>query len=122
MNGSQTTRAATADTVGGPLKFKQDQINPTNTAPPAPAQGPAEQSPNYFDRVVATVPKGRRNKIVVTCGERDGKPVIDIRLFKPNGLKVLMPTSKGIGNIDPTEVRALIAKLEAALDALAVQS
>jgi hypothetical protein len=38
MNGSQTAKAATADTVGDPLKFKQDQINPTITSPSAKRQ------------------------------------------------------------------------------------
>jgi hypothetical protein len=66
------------------------------------------------ERIVAAIPKGPRNIVRVTLSMRGDQPVIDIRQFEPNGLRVLMPTMKGV-NIDPTAARQLIAAIESAL-------
>jgi hypothetical protein len=52
------------------------------------------------EHVVVVIPKGSRNEVRATFSVRDNRPVIDIRQFEPNGLRVLMPTMKGVGNID----------------------
>ncbi len=74
------------------------------------------------ERVIATIRKGKRNTIVLSLSERDQQPCLDIRQHEPDGLRVLVPTAKGINNISAAEARELIAALAAALDALAVQS
>lgn len=63
------------------------------------------------DRIVAAIPKGARNIVRVTLSMRGDQPVIDIRQFEPNGLRVLVPTMKGV-NIDPAAIPMLIAALE----------
>jgi hypothetical protein len=64
------------------------------------------------ERVLATIPKGSRNAVRVTLSVRDNRPVIDIRQFEPNGLRVLMPTMKGV-NFDLAVLPMVIAALEA---------
>lgn len=59
-----------------------------------------------------SIPKGSRNEIRVTLGVRDNRPVIDIRQFEPNGLRVLVPTRSGV-NFDLAALPMLIAALEA---------
>jgi len=66
------------------------------------------------ERIVAAIPKGARNIVRVTLTMRGDRPVVDIRQFEPNGLRVLMPTVKGV-NIDPATTRQLIVALESAL-------
>jgi hypothetical protein len=64
--------------------------------------------------VIAVIPKGRRNVIRVTFSTLGGHPVIDIRQYEPNGLRMLMPTIKGV-NIDLAAVPALISALAMAV-------
>jgi hypothetical protein len=64
------------------------------------------------ERIVATIPKGPRNIVRVTLRMRGDQSVVDIRQFEPNGLRVLVPTMKGV-NIDHTAIPMLIAALEA---------
>jgi len=63
------------------------------------------------ERIVAAIPKGARNIVRVTLSMRGDQPIIDIRQFEPNGLRVLVPTMKGV-NIDPAAIPMLIAALE----------
>jgi hypothetical protein len=69
---------------------------------------------NNYERIIAVIPKGRRNVVRITLSVRGNQPVIDIRQFEPNGLRVLVPTMKGV-SVDLTAVTALIAALETAL-------
>jgi hypothetical protein len=52
------------------------------------------------ERIVATIRKGNRNAVVVTVSQHDQRPRIGIRQHEPNGKRQLIPTMKGIGNID----------------------
>ena len=107
MNGLQTAKAATASTVGDPLKFKQDQINPTITSPPAKRQRQPENK-----NVIATLRKGRRNSVVASVSESIGRPpILDIRQHRPDGLRVLQPTKLAISDIDAELARELISVL-----------
>jgi hypothetical protein len=63
------------------------------------------------ERIIAAIPKGARNIVRVTLTMRGHQAVVDIRQFEPNGLRVLMPTVKGV-NIDPVAIPMLIAALE----------
>jgi hypothetical protein len=67
------------------------------------------------DRVVATIPKGRRNVLRITMRHDDQRPCFDIRQHEPNAKRELAPTIKGISNIDPATARQLIAALKKAL-------
>jgi hypothetical protein len=66
------------------------------------------------ERIIATIPKSRRNAVRVTLGERDHRPCVDIRQFEPNGKRELMPTQKGVV-IAATMIPDLIAALQATL-------
>jgi hypothetical protein len=66
------------------------------------------------ENIVAAIPKGRRNVVRVTLRSRGDQPIVDIRQFEPNGLRVLMPTAKGMG-LTPAEARELITDLKTAL-------
>jgi hypothetical protein len=68
------------------------------------------------ERVIAVIPKGRRNVIRVTLSALGGHPVIGIRQHEPNGLRALVPTAKGISNIDFTAARQLAQAIEAAFE------
>jgi hypothetical protein len=76
-------------------------------------------------RTIAAIRKGSRNVLVVTVSQQRGQvPSIDIRQHEPNGKRELIPTMKGISNIDPSVARALVVALEktlSGLDASAVQ-
>jgi hypothetical protein len=63
------------------------------------------------ERIVAAIRKGPRNVVRVTLSMRGHHQVIDIRQFEPNGLRVLVPTMKGV-NIDLAVLPILIAALE----------
>lgn len=62
--------------------------------------------------VLATIPKGPRNAIVLTEKRRGRESFADLRQFEPNGLRVLVPTMKGIGNIDVGLAQQLIVRLQ----------
>ena len=68
------------------------------------------------ERIIGSIQRGRRNKIHVTLRSRGDQPIVDIREFEPNGLRVLTPTAKGMG-LTPAEIRKLIAMLGDALAA-----
>lgn len=112
MNGSQTAKAATADTVGDLQRLKQDQINPIITAPPAQTQGPSVKTPNYFDqeRVIATVRLGTRSFIRISV--RDG--CVIIRKFTANDRRIFLPTGLPLKLKTFEEARDLIAGITAA--------
>jgi hypothetical protein len=63
------------------------------------------------ERILTTIPKGSRNAVRVTLSVRDNRPVIDIRQFEPNGLRVLVPTKKGVV-LDLAALPMLIAALK----------
>jgi hypothetical protein len=63
------------------------------------------------ERIVATIPKGPRNIVRVTLRMRGGRHVVDLRQFEPNGLRLLVPTMKGV-SVDVAEIETLIAALE----------
>jgi hypothetical protein len=67
------------------------------------------------ERVVATIRKGNRNALVLTVSQHDQQFSIGIRQHEPNGKRELMPTMKGISNIDPSVARELITAIEKAL-------
>jgi len=48
------------------------------------------------ERIISTIPKGKRNAVRITIGERDHKSCVDIRQFEPNGRRELTPTLKGL--------------------------
>jgi hypothetical protein len=51
---------------------------------------------NNQERIIATIRKGNRNVVVITEADRR----IGIRQHEPNGKRELIPTRKGISNID----------------------
>jgi hypothetical protein len=58
------------------------------------------------ERIIATIRKGNRNVVVVTTSHQpDQQPSISIRQHEPNGKRELVPTMKGISNIDPSTAR-----------------
>jgi hypothetical protein len=63
------------------------------------------------ERILATIPKGSRNAVRITLSVRDNRPVIDIRQFELNGLRVLVPTMKGVV-LDLASLPMLIAALK----------
>ena len=70
-------------------------------------------------RTIAAIRKGSRNVLMVTVSQQRGQgPSIDIRQHEPNGKRELIPTMKGISNIDPSVARALSNALEQALSSL----
>lgn len=61
---------------------------------------------------IAIIRKGGRNAIVASIKERNNQPpLLDLRQHEPNGLRELVPTGKGISNIDKVMARDLIAAL-----------
>ena len=103
---AEAAKPATADTVNGLRKSEQlgRQLKSRNNSPSAHNQDPPV--------ILATIPKGPRNAIRLTLSVRDNRPVADLRQFEPNGLRVLTPTMKGIGNIDVEMAQQLIVRLQ----------
>jgi hypothetical protein len=96
MNGPQTAKPHTKG--AGLRKFDQlaGQIDFIDSKPQPQKQGHTEQqTPNYFERVVATIPKGRdviRIKLTVINGET----FVDIRKYRPHGPSMFRPTVAGV--------------------------
>jgi hypothetical protein len=73
------------------------QFNLQTSKPQPQKQGPAEQSqtPNYFERVVVTIPKGR-DIIRVKLTDINGETFVDIRKYRPHGPSMFRPTGAGV--------------------------
>lgn len=63
---------------------------------------------NTQERIVATIRKGNRNAVVVTVSQHDQQLSIGIRQHEPNGKRELIPTMKGISNIDPATALQIV--------------
>ena len=108
MNAPQTAKAATASTVGDPLRFKQDQINPTIIEPAAQKQGPSQ-------RILATISKGPHVTIRVTEQVINGTTYFDVRIFRPFGKSMHRPTPSGL-TLRPDAARQVAQAILEALD------
>jgi hypothetical protein len=62
--------------------------------------------------ILATIPKGGRNAVVLSVRQRGLELLADIRQHEPNGLRELVPTMKGIGNINDDVAEQIIVWLQ----------
>lgn len=98
---SQKTANLAHRVTGGEVQENKQlagQLNRQTSKPQPQKQGrPAEQSqtPNYFERVVATIPKGR-DIIRVKLTDINGETFVDIRKYRPHGPSMFRPTGAGV--------------------------